>query len=82
MEHTETGQQQHDRLRKEIAAARARLEGHEVDNIRMGDLMTALSHELDEIVHRHGHDYVARKAAQDQVELRLKQVRRLDPDAS
>ena len=72
MAHTETVQQQHDRLRKEIAAARA----------RMGDLMTALSHELDEIVHRHGHDYVARKAAQDQVELRLKQVRRLDPDAS
>lgn len=78
---TESVQEQHDRLRAEIAAARTRLDGHEVDNIRMGDLMAALSHELDEIIHRHGHDYVARKAAQDRVELRLKQVRRLDPDA-
>lgn len=71
MDRTETVQERHARLAAEIAAARAKLERHDVDTIGIGDIMTALSHELDDIVHSHGHDYVARHTAYDRLEARL-----------
>lgn len=75
MDRTETTQERHDRLAAEIAAARERLSRHEAETIGIGDVMAALSHELDEIVHSHGHDYVARHSAYDQLERRLEQAK-------